>query len=146
MCRSELAIIVIMRFMGVSALLAIFAVFFPYSWMNACHAYMGLGTLPDEPIVSYLARSLSSFYAVHGIITLYVSFDIRRYRGYIALWGMLLASMGVLLLGIDLSSGMPPSWTFSEGPPTITIGLTVLWLQRKIKHSDEIEMNRVTSP
>jgi hypothetical protein len=131
--RSELAIVIILRIMGVSALLAVFAVFFPYSWMNACHEFMGLGTLPDAPIVSYLARSLSTFYAMHGVLTLFLSSDIRRYRPLIVLWGVVMTAIGAFLLGIDLASGMPQGWTWSEGPPTMAIGLTVLWLQRHIK-------------
>ncbi len=137
MCRSEIAVIVIMRIMGAFALLAIFAVFFPYSWMNACHEYMGLGTLPDEPIVSYLARSLSAFYAVQGTIALGISSDIRRYRPLVAMWAVLVTLMGAMMTWIDLTSGMPPSWTWSEGPPTIVVGLVVLWLQRKIKAASD---------
>lgn len=137
MTRAELAIVVILRIMGVSAFLAIFAVFFPYAWMNACHEHMGLGKLPDEPIVSYLSRSLSTFYAMHGVLTLFLSSDIRRYRPLIALWGFVMTTIGAFLLGIDLVSGMPLNWTWSEGPPTMVIGLTVLWLQRKIKSPDD---------
>jgi hypothetical protein len=136
MSRSEIAVVIIMRFMGVFALLAIFAVFFPYSWMNACHEYMGLGTLPDEPIVSYLARSLSAFYAVQGVIALCISSDIRRYRPLVTMWAVLVTSIGALMTWIDLVSGMPPSWTWSEGPPTIIVGLAVLWLQRRIRQPD----------
>ena len=63
MNRSELAIVIILRVIGITGLFAIPAIFLPYSWMNAIHDYMGLGELPDTPIVSYLARSLSAFYA-----------------------------------------------------------------------------------
>lgn len=135
MCRAELAIVVIMRFMGVSALLAIFAVFFPYSWMNACHEYMGLGTLPEAPIVSYLARSLSAFYAMHGVFTLVIASDIRRYRSFVVLWAILMTATGAILTGVDVVSGMPQSWTWGEGPPTMVIGLTVLCLSRNIKQA-----------
>ena len=118
--------------MGVSGLFAIPAIFFPYSWMNAIHEYLGLGTLPDAPIVSYLARSLSGFYAVLGAMILFVSFDIRRYRSFLKLWAMLLIAMGVTLLGIDVTAGMPVSWTISEGPLLVAVGGTVMWLQRRI--------------
>ncbi len=113
-------------------MLAIPAIFLPYSWMNACHDFMGLGTLPDAPIVSYLARSLSAFYAIVGAFTFYFTFDIRRNRSFVRLWAIIVTIMGVVLLGIDLGSGMPAHWTWSEGPPLLVIGLVLQWLQRGI--------------
>jgi len=130
--RSELAIVIIMRVIGVSGLFAIPAIFLPYSWMNAIHEYMGLGVLPDAPIVSYLARSLSAFYAVVSTITLFIASDIRRYRSFVTVWAIIAIMNGFVLLGIDVTAGMPVSWTVSEGPPVIATALLVLWLQRKI--------------
>ena len=121
---------VILRIVGMVALLAIPAIFFPYSWMNAIHERLGLATLPNVPIVSYLARSLSLFYAVLGAITLFITSDIRQYRSFVTLLGLLYVVIGTTLLGIDVDSGMPEFWTRVEGPFTIVIGVTVLGLQR----------------
>ena len=131
MTKFEFAIVVILRLVGIGALFAIPAIFLPYAWMDAIHSYMGLGKLPDAPIVHYLARSLSAFYAVFGAITVFISCDVRRYRLLVAFWAILVSVMGGSLLGIDLSAGMPTSWTLSEGPPTIAIGIVVWWLQRR---------------
>lgn len=136
MTKPELAIVIILRIVGVSGLFAIPAIFLPYSWMNAIHEYVGLGELPDTPIVSYLARSLSAFYAFVSAITLLISSDIRRYRSFVNLWAVLATLTGVALLGIDITAGMPTSWTFGEGPPTIVVGLVMLWLQGKITPDD----------
>jgi hypothetical protein len=136
--RSELAIVIIMRVIGVSGLFAIPAIFLPYSWMNAIHDYVGLGELPNAPIVSYLARSLSAFYAIVSTITLFISSDIRRYRSFVKLWAIIVTVIGFVLLGIDVIAGMPTSWTVSEGPPTIATGLLVLWLQRKIAEKPDV--------
>lgn len=142
MNRSELVIVVMMRTMGIGGLLAIPAIFFPYSWMNACHEFMGLGTMPDAPIVGYLARSLSAFYAVVGAITLYVTCDIRRNRSLVKLWAIIVAILGVTLLFIDLAAGMPMSWTCGEGPPAFVIGLVLFWLQSSIKtNSTELQQD-----
>ncbi len=66
MTEPELAIVIILRVIGITGLFAIPAIFLPYSWMNAIHDFMGLGELPNAPIVSYLARSLSAFF--HEVI------------------------------------------------------------------------------
>ncbi len=130
MQKAERAITVILRLLGISALFAIPAIFFPYSWMNAIHGYLGLGELPDAPIVSYLARSLSMFYALFGAVMVFVSFDVRRYRALITLLAVASVIVGFTLFGIDYFSEMPFDWTLLEGPFTIIVGVAILWLQR----------------
>ena len=132
MNRAERTLIIILRVIGISGLFAIPAIFFPHAWMDAIHEYLGLGSLPDVPIISYLTRSLSAFYAVLSTLVLTISFDIRHYRALIKVWAILVILMGFLFLGIDITAGMPTSWTLSEGPPTIVAGVVVLLLQRKI--------------
>ena len=135
--RAEQAILWIMRLLAVSALFALPAVFLPFSWMFAIHEWLGLGELPDAKIVRYLARSLSAFYVVFGAQALFVSSDIRRYRDYIRVWGCLVATMGVMMLGIDLEAGMPLTWTLGEGPPLMLIGAAVVALQPFISRDSE---------
>ncbi len=132
MNKSERALVIILRLVGITGLFAIGAIFLPFSWMNAIHNFLGLGELPNAPIVDYLARSLSAFYAIVSAIILFVSFDIRHYRSFVKLWGALVFLMGIALTGIDVAAGMPLSWTVFEGPPTAIVGLIVIWLQRRI--------------
>jgi hypothetical protein len=37
---------------------------------------------------------------------------------------------GMVLFGIDVAEGMPPHWTYFEGPLFATSGGVVLWLMR----------------
>ena len=138
MNRSELSIVIILRVIGVTGLFAVPAIFFPYSWMNAIHEYLGLGELPDAPIVSYLARSLSAFYAIVSTSILFISCDIRRYRSFVKLGAIIVIVTGFVLLGIDITAGMPMSWTLGEGPPTLAVGLVVLSLQRHIVDQSDV--------
>ena len=137
MNKSELAIVIILRFVGITGLFAIPAIFLPYAWMNSIHAFMGLGELPNAPIVGYLARSLSAFYAALSAFTLFISLDIRLYRSFVKLWGYVVSVLGFVLLGIDLFAPMPVAWTVGEGPPTAAVGFLVLWLQRSIATADK---------
>ncbi len=133
MSRAERAIVIILRVIGISGLFAIPAIFLPFSWMNAIHGWLGMGELPDTPIVSYLARSLSAFYAVMSVLILYLSGNVRRYRPLVKLWAVLVIFFGLVLTGIGLEAGLPKSWTWGEGPPTVVVGLIVLWLQSKLE-------------
>ena len=131
--KSELVIVVILRIFGCGGLLAIPAIFFPYDWMNACHRMLGLGTLPDVPIVSYLARSLSAFYAIAGAFLIYVSLDVRKNRRFVRLWAIIAIVLGFVLFGIDVASGLPSFWTLFEGPMILLMGSILLIAQRHIE-------------
>jgi hypothetical protein len=128
----EFLLVVILRVIGVSALFAIPFIFFPYGWMNAIHEYLGLGDMPNTPIVSYLARSLSMFYAILGAISLLASLDIRHYASLIRLLGVVWVVGGGVLLFIAWYSAMPITWTIGDGPVTMVVGLVVLWLLRRL--------------
>ena len=128
MKKSQTALIILLRFCGITALLAIAAVFMPFQWMDVIHHQMGLGPFPDAPIVSYLSRSVSAFYATMGVFLVALSLDVERYAALIKLWGWLFIVFGTLLLGIDLSADMPTAWTISEGPFGILAGAAMIWL------------------
>ena len=57
----ERILVAILRVIGCVSLTAVVFVYVPYSWMNSIHQLVGMGDLPIEPIVGYLARSTSAF-------------------------------------------------------------------------------------
>ena len=128
---SARAVVIILRVIGFTGLFAFPAVFLPTAWMAGIHAWAGLGEMPEAPVVSYLARSLSAFYGSFSLMTLLISTDVTRFRPLVTLWGFLFTGMGILLFAVDLSSGMPGWWTVIEGPPSIVVGLAVLALHRR---------------
>lgn len=79
MQRHRRALVWYLRIAAAVLLLALFAVFLPFEWMDAIHRGLGLGDLPKAPIVGYLTRSLSLLYALFGCLCLAVSFDVDRY-------------------------------------------------------------------
>jgi hypothetical protein len=119
---------IVLRIFGLFDLLALITVVAPRSWMAAAHAFVGLGDLPDAPVVGYLVRSSSALYALHGAMILYVSFDIERYRPLIRFLGVAASIHGLVMLGIDLAVGMPWFWTLFEGPAFAATGMVVLVL------------------
>jgi len=134
--RSERALKALLRIAGSAALLAIFAVFMPYSWMDAVHRRLGMGRLPTAPIVGYLARSTSAFYAILGGLLWLVSFDLWRYRTLLGYLGAALAAFGAVWIGVDFAEGMPSFWTWQEGPIVVAMGSGILVLRRGVPKSD----------
>jgi hypothetical protein len=128
MPRTEQALILLLRIGGVVTLSALGAVVMPYAWMDAIHRSLGLGDLPDAPIVGYLTRSLSGMYAMHGALLLLLSGDVRRYLPAIRLMSLLCIAFGAGTLVLDIYVGLPPIWTASEGPSVVVLGSVLAWL------------------
>jgi hypothetical protein len=129
--RAERALIVVLRADAVLLMLAALAAVMPFSWMAATHRWLGLGELPAAVIVAYLARSLSVMYALHGAITLFVSFDVRRYWSFIRFLAWLGIGFGSVMFALDIAVGMPTFWIALEAPGIIAVRVAILWLQRR---------------
>ena len=110
--------------LGVPAFLC---AFMPYAWMNLIHHNLGLGRLPKDPIVGYLARSASLLYALFFALLWVVSCDLRRYRFVLCFLSAASIPFGLLMIGIDLHEGMPRMWCFCEGSAAIVLGI-VFWV------------------
>ena len=51
MTKSDRALVILLRIVGVGALFALVAVFMPFSWMAATHRWLGPGEMPTDPVV-----------------------------------------------------------------------------------------------
>ena len=127
---ADCVLTVMLRVIGSSSLTALFFVAAPREWMTSIHADLGLGPMPSSPVVWYLARSLSAFYALLGGLFWVVSFDLRRHRGVVGYLGVALLLFGVALFAIDYHEGLPPFWTYWEGPSVALFGLALSMLNR----------------
>jgi len=121
-----------LRVLGTSALTAVFFVFVPDAWMDEIHQRLGLGKLPDEPVVSYLARSTSAFYAMLGGLLWTLSFNPRRYRAALRYLGAVIILFGLALFVIDWQAGLPIWWRLWEGPIDCGFGVVILWLSSRM--------------
>src|SRR5262249_50404868 len=130
MTRADRALVILLRFVGVTALFALVAVFMPVSWMAATHRWLGLGEMPTAPVVEYLARSLSAFYALMGAICLVLTTDLKHYRPLVRFLGAAFALMSLVALGVDLAAGMRWWWSACEGPGGVVFGALLFVLAR----------------
>ena len=130
MTKADKALVLLLQIVGVPALFALVAVVMPTAWMAATHRWLGLGEMPTGPVVEYLARSLSAFYAVMGALCLVLTTDLGRYRPLVRFLGLAFAPMSLVLLGVDLAAGMPWWWSASEGPGGVVFGALLIVLAR----------------
>jgi hypothetical protein len=130
----ESALKVLLRFIGTLSLLALIFVAVPYSWMNGIHQYLGMGELSSQPVVGYLARSTSAFYAILGGLFWLVSFDLQRYERVVNYLGVIFVVFGVAFFIIDWVEGLPLFWRISEGPSLIGFGIVIIYLNLNAKN------------
>ena len=119
------ALRVMLRSIGSVSLTALVFVAVPEAWMDAIHRWLGMGALPNEPVVGYLARSTSAFYAAFGALMWVVSFDLDRYRAVVTYLATVFVLLGAALLVIDWAEGMPLFWKAGEGPVVIGFGVVM---------------------
>ena len=133
----------ILQINGVVMATAVFAVFLPADWMAVIHdQWLGLEPeFPNQPIVIYLARSLSAFYAMIGVLYIIMARDVRAYALLITVMAWASICFGVATIVIDLQLGFPAWWIWGESPYIIAYGVAVLWLQAKMKSDEHAENN-----
>jgi hypothetical protein len=128
---NDVALKWVLRLIGGVELCAIPFLLFPFAWMNDVHdRVLGLGTLPNAPIVEYMARSLSALYAVHGAVVFRLSFDVVRFRPLIGFLGWLHLALGLVVCATDFTAGLPWWWVIGEGPGIAAGGLAILLFNR----------------
>ncbi len=119
-----------LRVVGTVAGSAALCAVMPLRAMDAVHRALGLGPLPEGPIVEYLARSTSAFYALLGALLWAASLDLARYRPLVRGMGGAFIALGALLLWADVSAGLPLFWQLGEGPLNALFGAILLWAGR----------------
>jgi len=135
MRRSEKALVVLLRASALLLLVAVVPAVMPFEWMKVTHRWLGLGELPEGPIIGYLTRSLSALYAVHGALVYYVSLDVRRHLPVIRCLAVLSIVFGASMIVLDRAVGMPVWWIVCEGPFIIALGAAILWLAAKTENA-----------
>lgn len=124
----------VLRGSGLLMLTALIAMGMPFAWMQEIHkVFLGLGDMPGEPIVEYLARSLSLLYALHGALLFFLARDIGRFLPVIKCFSVLGVVFGLIIIFLDIAVGLPAYWVLGEGPLIIPLSIGIFWLTRRVE-------------
>ena len=129
---AERWLVILLRFNAIMLFFAAFSVVMPFLWMIEAHDWLGMGTLPEMPVIAYLIRTISCLYFIIGVLTWLFANEVHRYRPLIFLSGWSHMGFGVAVLFIDIGVHMPWWWIAMEGPSVFSTGLLMLLLLRKI--------------
>jgi hypothetical protein len=128
-------LVFLLRLGGLVTVMAFPAMFLPVNWMASAHEWLGLGEFPRAPVVEYLARSIAALYGFHGVLLLIISSDVVKYRNLVWFVAILNVVFGLMLIAIDLKTGMPLLWTLLEGPPIMAFGVVITVLNHRLGSS-----------
>src|SRR6185295_2144901 len=117
----------ILRIAGAFEILAFISVVMPRSWMEAGHAWLGMGVMPDGPLLMFMIRQASYTYGMHGVSLWLLSMDLQRFRPLLILNGISFLVAAVVFAWIDYSAGMPWFWTVSDALGCGFFGAALLW-------------------
>ncbi|HEX9917977.1 MAG TPA: hypothetical protein VGA87_02355 [Pyrinomonadaceae bacterium] len=120
----------LLRVAGSVEILAFGAVLMPRSWMEASHAWLGLGEMPRGAVLMFMIRQASYVYGMHGVLLWILASDVTRYRPLIrfTIFSFLLAAL--VFPAIDHTAGLPLYWTVSDAAACAFFGGALLWLDR----------------
>lgn len=104
----------LLRLAGATEILAFIAVVMPRSWMEISHAWLGMGEMPEGPLLMFMIRQASFTYGVHGLSLWLIASDVKRFRPFVIFNGVAFLAAAPVFLLIDLTSGMPVWWALSD--------------------------------
>ena len=118
----------LLRAAGAFEMLAFFAVVMPRSWMEASHAWLGMGEMRTSPLLMFMIRQSSYTYGMHGVGLWILASDVRRFRPLVILNGVAYLLAAPVFYLIDVSAGIPWWWTAADVLGCGLFGGALLWL------------------
>ena len=120
----------LLRLAGSFEILAFVSVVMPRSWMEASHAWLGLGEMPGGPVLMFMIRQASYSYGMHGIALWVLATDVDRFRPLVILNGVAFLLAAPVFFVIHHTSGMPLWWALGDTLGCAFFGGALLWLTR----------------
>lgn len=128
----ERLLVWLLRLAGAVEILAFISVVMPRSWMEISHEWLGMGTMPDGPLVMFMIRQASYAYGMHGVSLLVLASDVVRFRPLIVFNGIAFLLAAPVFFLIDYASGVPFWWTIFDPLACGSTGVALLMLTRGI--------------
>ena len=126
----QLLLVWMLRLSGSIEILAFISVVMPRSWMEISHEWLGMGTMPEGPLIMFMIRQASYAYGMHGVSMWILASDVVRFRPLIVFNGVAFLLAAPVFFLIDYTSGVPLWWTIFDSIACGSIGAALLLLTR----------------
>lgn len=131
----ERLLVWLLRLAGAVELLAFIAVVMPRSWMEITNAWLGLGQMPEGPLLMFMIRQASYTYGVHGLSLWLIATDVERFRPFVVFNAVAFLVAAPVFFLIDFTSGMPLWWALGDPVSCGVFGAALLLLSGSWKRS-----------
>jgi hypothetical protein len=99
-----------LRIIAVMQILTVGIVFVPLAWLDAWHAWLGLGTMPDDALLRFAIRGAAFAQAGIGVLMWVMATDVVRFRPLVIACGWIYLVGGPAFYWIETVAGMPQSF------------------------------------
>jgi hypothetical protein len=131
---------------GGICVVAFFPFVMPQRWMAAVHEWLGMGALPDKPIVEYLARATSALCGFYGGLLLLLASDVRRYAAVIRYQAIALIAIATVAVFFNFKAGLPLWWVINDFVGVWGPCAAMLYLQKRVAAADNRTARGSTMP
>src|ERR1044072_8921289 len=127
----ERLLVWLLRLAGAVEVIAFLAVVMPRSGLEISNAWLGLGEMPDGPLLMFMIRQASYTYGVHGLSLWLIATDVERFRPFVIFNGVTFLIAAPVLFVVDFTSGMPWWWAVGDPASCGVFGAALLLLSRR---------------
>jgi hypothetical protein len=131
----------VLRATAALLLLAFVGAALPESWMKAVHEWGELGPWPGGALLVYLARVVALLYGFLGLLALYLSFDVGRYRPLIRFMALVSFPFVPVMFVVIWGAGLPMVWAVCESTSILVISALWYVASRPAKLAKAAEQN-----
>lgn len=117
-----------LRVLAVLQILTAGIAIMPLAWIDAWHAWVGLGVMPHAPMLLYVVRGGAFVQGAIGVLVWLMSTDVVRYRPMIIATALIYLVSGPAFYFIDSVAHMPAFWCALDSVSCLVIGSILLAL------------------
>lgn len=131
---------------GGICVVALFPFVMSQRWMAVVHEWLGMGALPDKPIVEYLARATSALCAFYGGLLFLLACDVRRYAAVITYQAIAMIAIATVAVFLNFKAGLPIWWVINDFVGVWVPCAVMLYLQKQVTAADNRAAQGTTAP
>lgn len=101
---------IFLRIIAIVQMLTFAVVLMPVAWIASWHAWLGMGVMPDDPVLRYVIRGAAFVQGALGVLGWVIATDVVRYRPLIITLAAICLFAAPAYYFIDAMAGMPHFW------------------------------------
>src|SRR5687768_15582464 len=117
-----------LRVLAILQMLTAGIVIMPLEWIDAWHAWIGLGVMSHDPMLRYVVRGGALVQGAIGVLLGVMATDVARYRPLIVTTAVIYLVSAPAFYFIDSIAHMPRFWCILDSAACVVVGSLLLAL------------------